>query len=62
VTFHTPEVANVGLGIRAGAREVRVLATPLGDELSVTMRGEYAVVSVPRLKFMESVCVPRYFR
>ena len=61
VAFHTPEIRDIGLSVRAGDRRVRVLAVPSGDELPVTMRGGYAAVAVPRLKTMESVCVPGYF-
>jgi hypothetical protein len=62
VAFHTPEVRDVGLEIKVGAQDARVLATPSGEELPVTARGEYAAVSIPRLRTMESVCVPGYFK
>ena len=62
VAFHTPEMRGLRLEIRSGRRKLRVQALSSGRELPVTRAGGYAATSVRRLKALESVCVPGYFK
>jgi len=61
VMFHTPEIPDIRLEIKTAAADTVVCALPSGEELSCAVVGDYATVVVPRLRIMESLCVPGYF-
>jgi len=61
VMFHTPEIRDIRLAVRLEAAPASLRLAPSGEELPCAAQGGYAEVTVPRLRIMQTVCVPDYF-